>query len=98
VREGSNLLTRPWQAKDDDRKHGRDRSAAERRPRPPCRIGRDACDQLSFPKVTLLIFSVFILIAVSNASSSSLHMKHGALRNRYVSLGIERQFFMMKNA
>jgi len=98
VREGSNLLTRPCQAKDDDRKHGRDRSAAERRPRPPCRIGRVACDQLSFPEVTLLIFSVFIFIAVSNASSSSLHLKHGALRSRYVSLGIERQFFKMKNA
>jgi len=98
VRKGSNLLLRPWQAKDDDRKHGRDRSAAERRPRPPCWIGRDACDQLSFPKVTLHIFSVFILIAVSNASSSSLHLKHGALHNRYVSLGIERQFFKIKNA
>jgi len=98
VREGSNLLTRPWQAKDDDRKLGRDRSAAEQKPRPPCRIGRDACDQLSFPKVTLLIFSVFILIAVLNASSSSLYLKHGALRNRYVSLGIERQFFKMNNA
>jgi len=54
--------------------------------------------KLSFPKVTLLIFSVFILIVVSNASSSSMHIKHGALRNRYVSLGIERQFFKMKNA
>ena len=85
VREGSNLLTRPWQAKDDDKKDGRDRSAAERRPRPPCRIGRDACDQLSFPKGTFLIFSVYILIAVSNASRSSLHLKHGTLHNRYVS-------------
>ena len=37
AREGSNPLMRPWQAKDDDRKHGRDRSAAERRPRLPCR-------------------------------------------------------------
>jgi len=98
MREGSNLLTRPWQAKDDDRKHGRDRPAAERRPRPPCPVGRDACDQLYFPKVTLHIFSVFILIAVSNASSSFLHMKHGALRNSCVSLGIERQFFKIKNA
>jgi len=43
------------------------------------RIGRDACDQLSFPKVILHIFSMFIPIAVSNASSSSLHLKHGAL-------------------
>jgi len=38
VREGSNLLTRPWhwQVKDDnvDRKHGRDRSVMEWRPRP----------------------------------------------------------------
>ena len=99
MREGSNLLTRPWQAMEDDRKHGQDRSVAEwRPPKPPCRIGKDACDQMSFPKVTLLIFSVFILIAVSNASSSSLHLKHGALRNRYVSLRIERQFFKMKNA
>ena len=76
MREGSNLLTRPWQAKDDDRKHGSDSSAAERRPRPPCRFGGDACDQLYFPKVTLLIFSVLIFIVVSNASSSSLHLKH----------------------
>jgi len=60
VREGSNLLTRPWQVKDDDRKHGRDRSVAEWRPRPL--IGRDACDQQSFPKVTLLIFFVFVLM------------------------------------
>ena len=85
MREGSNLLTRLWQAKDDDRKHGRDRSAEERRPRLPCRIGRDACDQLSFPNVTLLIFSVFIFIAVWNASSFSLHLKHGTLRDKYVS-------------
>ena len=98
MREGSNLLARPWQGKDDDRIHGRDMSAAERRPRPLCRIGRDACNQLSFPKITLLLFSVFILIAASNASSSSLHLKHGALRNKHVSLGIERQFFKMKNA
>ena len=28
------------------------------------------------PKVTLLIFSVLIFIVVSNASSSSLHLKH----------------------
>ena len=62
MREGSNLLTRPWQAKNDDRKHGRDMSAAERRPRSPYRIGRDACDQLSFPKVTLLIFSCLFLL------------------------------------
>ena len=65
MREGSNLLIWPWQAKDDNRKHGRDRSAAERRPRPLCQIGKDACDQVSFPKVTLHIFSVFILM-VSN--------------------------------
>ena len=71
---------------------------AERRPRLSCQIGRDACDQLSFPKVTLHIFSVFILIEVSNASSSSLYLKHGALRNSYVSLGIERQFFKIENA
>ena len=29
VRVGINLLTRAWQAEDDDRKHGRDKSAAE---------------------------------------------------------------------
>ena len=91
-------MTRPWQAKDDNRKHGRDRSGAERRPRPPCHISKNACDQLSFPKVTSHIFFVFILIAVSNASSSSLHLKHGALCNRYVSLGIEKQFFKIKTA
>jgi len=70
VRKGSNLLTRSWQVK-DDRKHGRNRSAAEWRPRLPCRIGKDACDQLSFQKVTLLIFSMLIYIAVSTTLSSS---------------------------
>jgi len=44
------------------------------------------------------IFSVLIFIAVSNASSSSLHLKHGAIRSKYVSLGVERQLFKMKNA
>ena len=39
-----------------------------------------------------------IFIAVSNVSSSSLHLKHGPLRDKYVSLRIERQFFKMKNA
>ena len=74
-----------------------DRSAAERRPRPACLIGRDACDQFS-PKDTLHIFSMLVFIAVSNTSSSFLHLKHGALRSRYMSLGIERQFCNMKNA
>ena len=57
MREESNLLIRPWQAKDDDRKHCRDRSVAEQRPRLPCGIGRNAW-KLSFPKVTLLIICV----------------------------------------
>ena len=46
---------------DDDRKHGRDKSAVERTPRPPCQIGSDACDQLSFPKVTLFFLCLFLL-------------------------------------
>jgi len=48
----------------------RDWSVMEQRPRPPCQIGKDACDQLSFPKVTvtLHIFSMLIFIAVSEAS------------------------------
>ena len=62
VREGSNLLTRPWHAKDDDRKRGKDRSAAEWRPRPPCRIGRDACDQLYFPKSHYIFFPCLFLL------------------------------------
>ena len=37
--EGRKRLTRPSQAWDDDRKHGRDRSATERRPKPACLIG-----------------------------------------------------------
>jgi len=67
VRKGSNLLTRPWQVKDNDREQGRDRCAAEWRQRLPCQIGRDACNQLSFLEVTLLIFSMLIFIVVSNA-------------------------------
>jgi len=82
VREGSNLLMRPWQAKDDDKKHGRDRSAAEQNPRLPFQIGRDACDQLPFPKVTLLIFSVFILVVVSNASGA-IHLQSKTPCNHY---------------
>ena len=70
----------------------------ERRPRPACLIGRDACDQFSSPKDTLHIFYMLVFMAVSNTSSSFLHLKHGALRSRYMSLGIERQFFNMKNA
>jgi len=73
-------------------------STAERRPRPACLIGRDACEQFSFPKDTSHIFYMLVFMAVSNTSSFSLHLKHGALRSRYMSLGIERQFFNMKNA
>ena len=62
VRKRSNLLARPWQAEDDDKKHGRDRSAVERRPRPLCQIGSDACDQLSFPKVALFFSCLFLLL------------------------------------
>jgi len=47
-------------------KHGRDGYVVERRPRPTCRTGRDACDQLSFPKDTLHIFSILVFTAVSN--------------------------------
>jgi len=64
----------------------------------PGLIGRDACDQFSTPKVTSHIFSMLVFMPVSNTSSSSLHLKHGAVRSRYMSLGIERQFFNMKNA
>jgi len=64
---------------------GWDRSAAERRPRPACLFGRDACDQFSSPKDTLHIFSMLFFMAVSNTSSSALHLKHGALRSRYMS-------------
>jgi len=90
-------MTRPLLAWDNDRKHGRDRSAGERRPRPACLIGRDACDQISSID-TLHIFSMLVFMAVSNTSSSSLYLNHGTLRSRYMSLGIERQFFNMKNA
>ena len=71
---------------------------ANQRQRPACLIGRDACDQFSSPKDTLHIFSMLVFMAVSNNYNSFLHLKHGALRNRYMSLGIERQFFNMKNA
>jgi len=39
---------------------------------------------------------MLVFIAMSNTSSSSLHLKHGALCSKYMSLGIERQFFNMK--
>jgi len=92
VRYGSNLLTRLWQVNDDDKKHDR-QVCGRTEAKASMSVGKDACDQLFFPKITLLIFSVFILIALSNASSFSLHLKHRALRNRYVSLGIERGSF-----
>ena len=76
--------------------HDRDRSAAERRPRPACLIGRDACDQFSSPKATLHIFSTLVFMAVSNTSSSYLHLKHGALRSRYMSLGMRGSFSIWK--
>jgi len=43
---------------------------------------------------------MLVFMDVSNTSSSFLHLKHGALRSRYMSLGIEieKQFFNMKNA
>jgi len=56
---------------------------------PACLIGRDACDQFSSPEDILHVFSKLVFMAVSNTSSSSLHLKHGALCTRYVSLGIE---------
>ena len=93
VKKGSKWLTRPLQAWDDDRKHGRDMSAAVQRPRPACLIGWDACEQFSSPKDTLHIFPCHFFMAVSNTSSPSLHLKHGALHSKYMSLGIERQFF-----
>jgi len=52
-----------------DRKHGRDRSAAERRPRTACLIGRDACDQFSSTKDTWHIFSMLVFMVVSKTSS-----------------------------
>jgi len=70
----------------------------ERRPRPACLIGRDACDQFSSPKDTLHNFSMLVFMAVSNTSSSCLHLMHGEIHSRHMSLGIERQFFNMKNA
>jgi len=63
--------------------------------RPGCPIGRNACDQFSFPKDMLHIFSILVLMAVSNTSSSSLHLVHYAVN---MSLGIDRQIFKMKNA
>jgi len=79
VRDESNLLMRSWQAKDRDRKHGRDRSVAV-----ASMSDWQGCLRLTvFSKSHITYFSVFILIAVSNASSSSLHLKHGALSNRY---------------
>ena len=71
----------------------------ERRPRPAYLIGKNACDQFSLKDTfTLHIFSMLVFMAVSNTSSSFLHLKHGAIRSRYMSLGIERQFFNMENA
>jgi len=66
LREGSKRLARSLQACDDDSKHGRDRSAAERRQRPACLIGGDACDQFSFPKDTLHILSMLVYGSVEH--------------------------------
>jgi len=43
---------------------------------------------------------VLMAVCVLNTSSFSLHLKHddGGLRSRYMSLGIEWQFFNMENA
>ena len=49
-----------------------------------------------FSKSHTAYFSVLIFIAVSNISSFSMHLKHGALCNKFVSLGIERQFLKME--
>ena len=46
---------------DEDRKHGKDGAVVERRPRPPCRMGKDACNQHSFPKTMLQIFQCWFL-------------------------------------
>ena len=94
-REGSKRL-RSLQTWDDDWKHGRDRSAAKWRSRSTCLIGRDSCDLLPSPKDTLCIFSMLVFMAVSNTSSSFLHLKHGALCSKYISLGIERQLLIWK--
>jgi len=56
-------------------------------------IGKDACDQLSKRHVTY--FSMLVFTAMSNTSSSSLHLKHD---DAVTSFRIERQFFKMKNA
>jgi len=67
-----------------DKALGRDRSLAEQMPRQASiKILRD---QLSFPEVTLHIFSVLVFITVSNAPSSSIYLKHGTLHGKYMSL------------
>jgi len=48
-----------------------------------------------FQKSHYLFFRVYSYCGVERFK---FHLKHGALSNRYVSLGIERQFFKMKNA
>ena len=100
VREGSNLLTRPWQAKDDDRKHGRDRSAAERRPRTPWSDWQGCLWPAIFSKSHITyFFHVYSYCGVKRLKFLfALEAWGTRLCNRYASLGIERQFFKIKNA
>jgi len=41
-------------------------------------------------KKHITYFFLVVFIAVSNTSSSFLHLKHGALRSKYMSSGIEQ--------
>jgi len=77
------------------RKHGRDRSAAERRPRLPCRFGKDACDQLSFPKVTFNISYFFRVYSYGGVKRFKFlfALEAWSTTQQICELGIERQFF-----
>jgi len=98
VRDGSNLLTRPWQANEDDKKHGQDRSVAERwPPKPPCWIGKDACDQASFQSHITYFFRVYSYCGVE-CLKFLFALEAWGTTQQILSLGIERQFFKMKNA
>ena len=82
---------------DEDRKHGKDGAVVERRPRPPCRMGKDACNQHSFPKTMLQIFQCWFLQFYQIPAFGQWPWNKRYFPEN-VSGGINKQFFRMKNA
>jgi hypothetical protein len=78
------------------KKAGIERSRALRIPNPPLETGRDAWAQVSSLMQTLLIFSRADRISRSKSFNNCGIFQEGEHRRRYVSFGIEKQFFKRK--